>query len=252
MLLSEPLTKKLKAQGKKLKGSSVRSEEVVYPSGDIAVTGNSLYSTLKKATSKGYAYWACPTDNVMNGCSDTSPSPGTVTISYTATTYDQVSVIGKLAVLDGGAALGAFQVKGKHGGQEQQHIEPGKVSFEDLLDHAESELSSQTWGYRVLGWFVLWIGAMLILMPAAVMADQFPVLGPCMGDLAECAICLVSCSITIPITLTTIAICWLSFRPIIGGPILAGGFVLALAGFCGVKKHRDSDGIAYSSVPQSF
>jgi hypothetical protein len=252
MVLSSALTTRLYGQKD---DSSVSASPIKYPSGNIEQANNDYWPVLMRAQSgSSYAYWACPqAGSTTRGCSDQTPDPGTVTVSYSAKTYSKVSVIGTLVVLDGGASLGAFEVVGKHGGQVQQHIEPGEVSFLTLLEHSAAELYAQTWGFRFLGWLIMWIGAMLVLMPAAVMADQFPIIGPCMGDLAECTICLVSFTSTVPMALTTIAICWMAYRPIIGGPILAAGLVCAVAGVVAVKRCRNGDGgPSYSSVQQSF
>jgi hypothetical protein len=80
-----------------------------------------------------------------------------------------------------------------------------------------------TWIIRLIGFIMVVIGVSLIAKPLAVIADFIPFL----GSIAGAGIGLLALIIALPLSLGTIALAWVAYRPLIGIPlfILAAAFV---------------------------
>ena len=80
-----------------------------------------------------------------------------------------------------------------------------------------------TWILRGVGFLVMWIGLAVALNPLKVLADVVGFI----GDLAGIGIILVTGVLAFALSLTTIAIAWVTYRPVLG----IGLLVIAAAGF---------------------
>ncbi len=88
----------------------------------------------------------------------------------------------------------------------------GTHSAENMFQNEISANATLTWILRGLGAFLMFFGLMLIFRPIAVMASVVPFIGKVFGF----GTTLIAGAIAIPLSLTTIAIGWIAYRPVIG------------------------------------
>ena len=99
----------------------------------------------------------------------------------------------------------------------------GNVPAAQMIAQARKTAQMWTWILRGVGALVMFIGFMLFFGPLATLASVLPFLGGIVRG-ASAAIAFV---LMLPITLATIAVAWIAFRPLIGGGLI----VIALAAF---------------------
>ena len=124
-----------------------------------------------------------------------------------------------------GSTFEAYKAKN---GQKFTRIEMGKVSADEMLEHAKSENNIWTWVLRVLG-IMLVVGGlkgMFGLLPML-----FKVL-PFLGSIVGAGVGLVCWVFGVAWSFIIIAIAWLVFRPIIGISLLA----VSIAGIVFLKR----------------
>ena len=117
-------------------------------------------------------------------------------------------------------------------------IESGYKSADDLFQTAEDENVAQTWLTRFGGLFMMWAGIFLILKPLQVLADVVPIIGSIVGAGAS----LIAIVLALPLSLLTIALSWIFFRPLIGAAILVVTGFFFFGGFKILKKKAIKEG----------
>ena len=90
---------------------------------------------------------------------------------------------------------------------------------------AKDENAAMTWTIRFVGLVIIWIGGCCCLMPLAKLSSLF---GTCLGELAETAICCITAPVAFFITLTTIAVGWIAYRPMVAYPLLGAAVVFVI------------------------
>jgi hypothetical protein len=98
----------------------------------------------------------------------------------------------------------------------------GTHSAKEMFQKAESGNTLMTWGLRLGGYFLMALGVALVFRPLVVIADVLPIL----GDFLGMGVAIFAGLIAVPLTLVTIAIGWIVYRPLLG----AGLLVAAAAG----------------------
>lgn len=108
-------------------------------------------------------------------------------------------------------------------------VREGTMNATQMFDAAQADNVAMTWVLRFLGWFMMLVGLGLVFRPVAVIGDRFPLL----GTLAGAGLALSAFLIASGLSLMTIGISWLFFRPLLGILLMAaaGG-----AGFFYVKR----------------
>lgn len=109
-------------------------------------------------------------------------------------------------------------------GQTIGLIEVGARSAETMFQHAKAEENTLTWVLRAVGFFVMLFGVLLMASPILWLASLVPFLESLVGAAAFGVAAVVS----IPLTLTTIAMAWLAHRPLLGAGLIVAGIVLAV------------------------
>ncbi|MDW8243656.1 MAG: TMEM43 family protein [Thermogemmata sp.] len=103
-------------------------------------------------------------------------------------------------------------------------IATGYVPVEQMFAEAHQANVIRTWLVRLVGFLMMGFGLMLIFQPLAVLADVIPFLGSLVG----LGIALVSFTLAFVLSLITIAIGWLYYRPLLGISLLAVAAVILL------------------------
>ncbi|NKN34678.1 TMEM43 family protein [Marichromatium bheemlicum] len=105
-------------------------------------------------------------------------------------------------------------------------LEPGRVDAATMFAHAHGANTLLTWGLRLAGTVLLWIGLALILAPLKVVADLIPALGSLVGF----ATGLVAALLAGALGSLIIALAWIAHRPLLGGILLGAALLLATLG----------------------
>ncbi len=110
-------------------------------------------------------------------------------------------------------------------------LEPGTVSAATMFANEQQGNVILTWILRLVGLVMMFLGVLLIGQPLVVFADVIPFFGNLLGA----GIGLFALMVALPLTLITVALAWLAYRPLIGIPLL----IAALASIVwGVRATR--------------
>jgi hypothetical protein len=99
--------------------------------------------------------------------------------------------------------------------------EPGIHSAATLLLHAEIEATEMTWAARAAGFTCVFFAFLLMSQPLRALAAVLPFL----ETMVAAGTGALALALAIPVTLVTIALAWLSFRPLIAGLLLAAALL---------------------------
>ena len=112
-------------------------------------------------------------------------------------------------------------------------LEYGVMSADAMFKAAQDRNTLLTWILRVVGFFVMFLGLVLVFRPLRVLGDVLPIVGTLLGA----GIALFAGAVAAALSLVTIAIAWLAYRPLFGVVllVLAGA---AVAGLVYMTKAR--------------
>lgn len=108
----------------------------------------------------------------------------------------------------------------------------GDVPAEAMFQSAITGNKIMTWGLRFAGLMLMFIGLRLILRVLSVLADVVPLFGNIIGAGTS----LIAFLTALVLSLITIAIAWLYYRPLIGGALLVVAIGIAIFTQMRVKK----------------
>ena len=162
---------------------------------------------LSKAKASGTGYY------VGDDASD--PQVGDLRVTFLAARPMDVSVLGQ-QVRD---SVGPYLTQSK---TEVLRIEPGLIAADVMFQHAATENAILTWVLRGAGFLAMLIGIILIFRPLVTIADVLPFLGGLLGA----GVGVLAFSISVPLTLITIGLAWVAYRPMVGIALLAAGIAV--------------------------
>jgi hypothetical protein len=131
-------------------------------------------------------------------------------ISFSLVPATEVSVIAQQK----GDGFAAYQTDA---GDKLQMLQTGNVPADEMFQAAEQANVMMTWILRLVGFFMMMMGIGMVLRPVAVVADVVPLI----GDMIGMGIGLASFAIAAPLSLLTIAIAWIFYRPLLGIVLIA-------------------------------
>ena len=152
---------------------------------------------------------------IFRSADPNAPQIGDLRITYKAAMPEVISVIARNndGLLDGYRA---------RKGSAIQLLEYGEVDAAAMFESAKSANKTLTFGLRILGIILMFVGANSVMGPITVAADVLPLL----GRITRFGTSLISAIITLPVAFLTIAIAWIVHRPMIGiGLIIVGGLI---------------------------
>jgi Transmembrane protein 43 len=125
-------------------------------------------------------------------------------------------------------------------------LEEGTKSAVAMFKTAQDANMMMTWILRAVGFFVMFLGLLMIFKPIAVLGDVVPLVGTILGA----GLGLFSFLTALFLSLVTIAISWIFVRPLLGISLL----VVALAALAwlisvGMKKKKARAGLPPVPVP---
>ena len=126
------------------------------------------------------------------------------------------------------------------------YIADGVVDADDMLLAAEGENRVVTWVLRGATFVGVFLGIQLMFAPVEALASVLPCVGPCLAQMAGCAICVLGFLVAGSCWLMVCGVSWMYFRPELGVPLVAGAAGLLCASVCwrfcrraaGEREHR--------------
>lgn len=157
-------------------------------------------------------------DTLYRGADPQDPALGDLRISFRVVEAQPISVVA--AQLSGG--LTAFHGRGDY---KVELVETGLHTADAMFKTAKEGENVITWILRVVGFFMMFFGVMLIAGPLSWLASVIPFL----ETLVDGAVAVVAFLVAAPLTLFTVAAAWLIHRPLIGGGIILAAVLVTVA-----------------------
>jgi hypothetical protein len=140
---------------------------------------------------------------------------GDMRVMYKVVWPHEVSIVAKQQ----GDTFGAYTAKN---GKSICMLVDGVKDGAAMFASAKKGNAMMTWGMRVVGFLMMFIGLSMVLKPLSVLADVLPFL----GNLMEMGISFVAGLGAMICSLVTIAVAWIFYRPILGIGLLVVAAVL--------------------------
>ena len=152
------------------------------------------------------------------GANPASPAIGDVQVTFRVAKPTEVSVIASQV----GESFEPYRAKV---GGTIELLQTGIHSADAMIERAQQSNKILTWVLRVVGFVVMLLGLNMISKPLSVLADVLPFLGTIVGaGTGIIAFLIAAC-----LSLITIAIAWIVYRPLIGIILLVAAVGLTLA-----------------------
>lgn len=164
---------------------------------------------------------------IFRSADPNAPQIGDLRISFKAAMPAEISVVAR----NNNGLLDGFRAQK---GSALQLLEYGNVDATAMFDSAKSANKALTFGLRILGIILMFVGANSVMGPIAVVADILPFI----GRITRVGTSLIAAIITLPVALVTIAIAWLAHRPVLAVSLMVAGGALAFALVMFAKKRR--------------
>lgn len=146
-----------------------------------------------------------------------SPQIGDLRITFRAVPAQTVSVVARQS----GGGLAAYRAPNGH---VIDLVRIGDHDAASMFRQAKADEALLTWILRGAGFLMMLFGIALLSSPLAWLASVLPFL----AGFVNFAALLVAIIVAVPLTLLTIGLSWLAFRPLIGGGLIAAAVVLAV------------------------
>jgi len=165
------------------------------------------------------------------------PQVGDLRITYAKVPDSDVSIVAKQV----GSSFAPYRAKS---GSTVDLQSKGIVSLDEMFTGAEDANTAAMWGLRVGGFILMAIGVGLMLRPLAAIAGGIPILGAIVGA----GTVLIAVLIAAVLSLTTIGLAWIFFRPLLGVALLLVGGAAAYGLWHRIGKAR-REGVAPDARP---
>ena len=149
------------------------------------------------------------------GADPTSPAVGDTRVRFRVARPAEVSVVAEQS----GETLVPYPTKA---GRPIELLSYGAVPAEQMFTAEMRKNTALTWALRAVGFIVMTLGLTLIFKPLVVVADVVPLI----GNLLEMGLGAASFLLSGALSLITVAIAWIAFRPLVGVPLLLAGIAL--------------------------
>jgi hypothetical protein len=162
------------------------------------------------------------------GANPARPKIGDYRITFRIVSPTEVSIVAQQS--ESGSALMAYRTQS---GGTLEMLKVGTHSAEEMFVMEREKNRILKWVLRAVGFFLMFIGFHLLTSPIPVMADFIPLIGNLVGFTTKLAAFLVAGTLS----LSTIGVAWIFYRPIIGGTLVAGAVLLFILAIM-LKKKR--------------
>jgi hypothetical protein len=152
------------------------------------------------------------------GDNPTQPHIGDLQISFKVLKPANVSIVAQQQ----GDSFSAYQTQA---GSDIDLLEMGLLTASAMFATAHTENTVMTWGIRVGGFLLMWIGLSMLLKPLSVLAAVVPFL----GDLIAMGTGIFAFLLSLPCTMMVIAVAWIAYRPLLAGGLLTVAVLAVVA-----------------------
>jgi hypothetical protein len=157
-----------------------------------------------------------------------APAVGDVRIGFKAVRPATISLVAR-------QVGNTFEAYPAQAGDQILLVKYGTLSADAMFKAAQHENAILSWILRGVGFFLMFLGLVMIFRPIAVFADVIPLVGTLLGA----GIGIFAGLTAVTLSLVTIAVAWIFFRPVLG----IGLLVLAVGGLAalisiGLKRRR--------------
>jgi hypothetical protein len=185
---------------------------------DLPVKDSSVEGSAKKPASfevRNGTYYK-PADPAASKAA-TAPAIGDVRVSFKEVKPETISLMAR-------QTKDTFDSYPTKGGGSLLELRLGDMSADAMIKTAQEENTALTWILRLVGFLLMAIGIYLVFNPLVVLMDVIPFLGNVLGV----GVSVFSGLIAVCLSLVTIAIGWIFYRPLLGVALLAGALVVFL------------------------
>ena len=171
---------------------------------------------------------AVPGQNLFYAGKDpASPAVGDARVSFKAVRPATVSLVARQV----GETFEPYHAKA---GGTVDLLEYGQKSADAMFQAAQAANTTLTWILRGVGFFIMFLGLVMVFKPISVFGDVIPIVGTLLGA----GLAVFAGAVAAALSLVTIAISWLFFRPLVGIALLllAAGAVAGLSWLAGQRK----------------
>ncbi len=153
------------------------------------------------------------------GANPAQPSLGDLRVRW------EVAPVGPVSVLAAqqGATFADWHTPS--GRTLEPNLEAGTVGAAQMFGNLEAGNEVIAWVLRFVGWLLMFLGVVLVTRPLVVVADVLPFAGSLVGAGAG----FVAFVIASPLSLLTVAVAWIVYRPLLGAALLVAGVGVAVA-----------------------
>jgi len=151
------------------------------------------------------------------GADPAAPQVGDARITFMVANPTEASVIAK-------QKGNTFEPYATKAGGTIELLQTGVHTAAEMIQKAQADNNVMTWVLRLVGFIVMLVGLGMILKPLSVIADVVPILGNIVGA----GIGFVAFLLAAVLSLTTIAIAWIVYRPLLGGILLVAAVALVV------------------------
>uniref|UniRef100_UPI004056629F TMEM43 family protein n=1 Tax=Candidatus Electrothrix sp. TaxID=2170559 RepID=UPI004056629F len=155
------------------------------------------------------------------GNDPSSPQIGDVRIQFESVAPTEVSIVAQQS----GSGLRPYHAQA---GGDIELLQVGMHTAEAMFQKAQTDNKILTWALRVVGFLVMMIGLSLIFKVFSVLADVIPFL----GNIVEAGTGFIAFLLAAVLSLITIAVAWIVFRPLLAIILLvaAVGLIVLIGG----------------------
>ncbi len=144
------------------------------------------------------------------GDNPSSPKIGDMQVSFQVVKPSDISLIAQQQ----GNSFTAYKTQA---GSPIDLLKLGIIDADSLFAEAQSENTLMTWGIRIGGTLLMWMGLGMIFKPLSVFASVLPFLGNLIGMGTR----ILAFLITLPCAMLTIAFAWIAYRPLLAGILIS-------------------------------
>lgn len=155
------------------------------------------------------------------------PEVGDVRVSYQVVPVGEYSVIAQ----QNAGGLQSYQTKA---GDAILLVDAGIVPADKMFAAAQAANETMTWILRLVGFLMMMFGFRGIFAPFSEFLRNIPVV----GAIVEFGITLAALLVALPLSLITVSIAWIFFRPVLGIGLLVTGVAVMVGAFFLAKKRK--------------
>ena len=148
-------------------------------------------------------------DGFYVGADPSSPRVGDLRVFFSVVWPTDVSIVARQV----GDSLGPYQTST---GGNIPLLEEGSHNADQMFQSAISGNRLLTWVLRGVGFVLMILGLSMIMGPISVLADVIPIL----GNIAAAGTGIIAFLLAAVMSLVTVAVAWLAYRPLLGGTLL--------------------------------